>query len=68
MAKMKKDGKRINFYLKTSVVELLDLYCAKVGQTKTEAVERILAHYLQHYIEQAKEKELREDTGNWDAY
>ena len=49
MARAKKDGKRINFFMKAKVVELLDKYCDEVGQTKTEATERILKLYLEQY-------------------
>ena len=50
MARAKKDGPRINFYMKTSISDLLDLYCDEVGQTKTEATERILKRYLENYF------------------
>ena len=50
MARAKKDGKRVNFYMKAQVVDMLDLYCAEVGQTKTEAAERILRCYLEKYF------------------
>ena len=50
MARAKKDGKRINFYMKTAISDLLDLYCDEVGQTKTEATERILKLYLERYF------------------
>ncbi len=50
MARAKKDGKRINFYMKTAISDLLDIYCNEVGQTKTEATERILKRYLENYF------------------
>ncbi len=50
MARAKKDGKRVNFYMKARVVDMLDSYCAEVGQTKTEATERILRRYLENYF------------------
>ena len=49
MARAKKDGRRINFFMKTVIADLLDKYCDEVGQTKTEATERILKLYLEQY-------------------
>ena len=42
MGRAKKDGRRVNFYMKTEVLDLLERYSDEVGQTKTEATERIL--------------------------
>lgn len=60
MAREKKDGKRINFYMKTSISDLLDAYCDEVGQTKTEATERILKLYLERYFSYKKQREISE--------
>ena len=57
MARAKKDGKRINFFMKAKVVELLDKYCDEVGQTKTEATERILKLYLEQYYSYKDQRE-----------
>ena len=51
MAKKKKDGVNINYYIRRDVKEKLDLYCKDVGQTATMAIERILDDYLTKYIE-----------------
>ena len=60
MARAKKDGKRINFYMKTEVSDLLDSYCEDVGQTKTEATERILKMYLERYFSYQKQRDASE--------
>ena len=46
MAREKKDGKHINLYIEKEILEQLEKYCEKVGQTKTMAIERILKQYL----------------------
>ncbi|MCI6221924.1 MAG: hypothetical protein SPL32_01925 [Succiniclasticum sp.] len=53
MGRAKKDGRRVNFYMKTDVLELLERYSEEVGQTKTEATERILKSYLEEYFRKA---------------
>ncbi|MBQ9257993.1 MAG: hypothetical protein IJ694_02080 [Acidaminococcaceae bacterium] len=50
MARIKKDGKRVNFLMKSSVIDKLERYCDEVGQTRTEATERILNRYLETYF------------------
>lgn len=54
MARAKKDGVHINYYIEKDVKELLDAYCEEVGQTNTLAVERILRGYLTDYFEKQK--------------
>lgn len=46
MAREKKDGKHINLYIEKEILEQLERYCEKAGQTKTMAIERILKQYL----------------------
>ena len=53
MGRSKKDGRRVNFYMKTEVLDLLERYSDEVGQTKTEATERILKSYLEEYFRKA---------------
>lgn len=50
MARAKKDGIHINYYIEKDVKEMLDRYCEEVGQTNTLAVERILRQYLEDYF------------------
>lgn len=57
MARAKKDGVRINYYIEKDVKEMLDEYCEDMGQTNTLAIERILRKHLEIY---RKEKELKE--------
>ena len=49
MARPKKDGVHINYYIQREIKEMLDEYCDDVGQTNTVAVERILKGYLENY-------------------
>lgn len=60
MARAKKDGVNINYYIRRDVKERLDEYCEDVGQTATMAIERILEKYLDKYdkdkdVDQKKE-------------
>ena len=50
MARAKKDGININYYIRRDVKEKLDMYCEDVGQTATMAIERILDDYLTKYM------------------
>ena len=59
MARQKKDGVFINYYIDKNVKEMLDEYCEDVGQTNTLVIERILRGYLENY---QKEKEAKECT------
>jgi hypothetical protein len=49
MARPKKDGVFINYYIDRQVKEMLDKYCEEKGQTNTMAIERILKEYLSNY-------------------
>ena len=49
MARQKKDGVNINYYIRRDIKERLDSYCDEVGQTATMAIERILDDYLTNY-------------------
>lgn len=51
MARQKKDGVNINYFIRRDVKEKLDSYCEDVGQTATMAIERILDDYLTKYLE-----------------
>ena len=52
MARQKKDGVNINYFIRRDVKERLDTYCEEVGQTATMAIERILDDYLTKYYDQ----------------
>ena len=58
MARAKKDGVRINYYIEKDVKEMLDEYCEDMGQTNTLAIERILRKHLEIY---RKEKKLKNE-------
>ena len=57
MARQKKDGVFINYYIDKNIKKMLDEYCEDVGQTNTLAIERILKSYLENY---KKEKEAKD--------
>ena len=57
MARAKKDGVHINYYIDREVKEKLDKYCEEVGQTNTLAVERILKKHLDEYF--AKKENIK---------
>lgn len=60
MARAKKDGIHINYYIEKHVKEMLDEYCDDVGQTNTLAVERILSSYLENYFSEKEENNRKE--------
>ena len=49
MARARKDGIYINYYIRKDIKERLDAYCNEVGQTNTMAIERILEQFLDEY-------------------
>lgn len=49
MARAKKDGVYINYYIQKDIKDRLDKYCEDVGQTNTMAIERILKQFLDDY-------------------
>ena len=46
MARPKKDGRYINYYIDREIYERLKKYADDTGQTMTIAIERILKTYL----------------------
>lgn len=58
MARPKKNGTYLNVCIETPLYERLEALCEDASQTKTVAVERALALYLEDYEE--KQKLLRE--------
>lgn len=57
MARQKKDGKHINYFIRKDIKDQLDIYCEEVGQTATMAIERILEGYLTKYFDKQKDTE-----------
>lgn len=49
MAKGKKNGKYLNVCIDADIYERLASYCDRAGQSKTVAVERILAEFLDRF-------------------
>ena len=58
MARPKKNGTYLNVCIETPLYERLEALCEDAGQTKTVAVERALALYLEDYEE--KQRKLKE--------
>lgn len=56
MARPKKDGVFINYYIQKDIKNRLDKYCDEVGQTNTTAIERILKQFLDKYDAKQKNK------------
>ena len=46
MARAKKDGRSVNFYLERSIMDRVEAYAEENGQTLTKAVERLLEKAL----------------------
>ncbi len=46
MARQKKNGRYVNYYIEKDVVDKLDQYCEETGLTKTTAIERILKDFF----------------------
>ncbi len=57
MAREKKDGKYISFYMDRTLCEKLQVYAAEPGQTQTMAIERIL-----HSFFDTNEKEFKSNN------
>ena len=58
MARAKKDGKKVNYYLDSEILRRFDEYCEYKGQSKTLALERILKAHLDEFEkEKVKEKD-----------
>ena len=56
MARPKKDGRYINCYMNSNVLDKLEKYCEDTGLTKTVAMERILDKFL---TERERQKEKK---------
>ena len=52
MARAKKDGRRINYFIDRVIYERLESYANNKGQTVTMAIERILKQHLDEYDKQ----------------
>ena len=46
MARQKKDGRSVNFYLDRTIMERVEIYANENGHTLTKAVERLLEKAL----------------------
>lgn len=58
MARPKKESAPTSFRLDVAVLERLNKFCEDSGQTKTTAVERAIAMYIDDYEE--KQRKLQE--------
>lgn len=57
MARPRKEGKKVSFYMDAEIVERLDEYCEEMGQSKTLAVERIIKAHLDEHDKAKQNKE-----------
>ncbi|MCI7766616.1 MAG: hypothetical protein MSJ26_01350 [Oscillospiraceae bacterium] len=64
MARAKKDGVNINYYIRKDVKNKLDAYCEDVGQTATTAIERILEKHLDEYFTQKDTNDSKTQNTN----
>ena len=57
MARPRKEGKKVSFYMDAEIVERLDEYCEEMGQSKTLAVERIIKARLDEHDKEKQNKQ-----------
>ncbi len=55
MARQKKDGRSVNFYIDRSIIEKVEMYAEENGQTLTKAVERLLEKALASTEDKSKQ-------------
>lgn len=55
MARPKKDGKYVNFYMNSELLKRLEKYCEETGLSKTTAIERFIAKGIKEYKEKKGE-------------
>ena len=56
MARQKKDGRSVNFYIDRTIMERVEKYAEENGQTLTKAVERLLEQALKDKSEEKSRK------------
>lgn len=56
MARQKKDGRYVNYYIAKDIVDKLDQYCEETGLSKTVAIERILGKHFEEYFGRPEEE------------
>ena len=56
MARQKKDGRSVNFYLDRNIMEKVEVYADENGHTLTKAVERL----LEKALEEKKKKKTKQ--------
>ena len=57
MARQKKDGRSVNFYLDRTIMEKVETYADENGHTLTKAVERLLTQALEDKSEVKNKQE-----------
>ena len=57
MARPKKDGRHINYYIDRMIYERLEEYADEKGQTMTMALERILKQFFDKNDEEKKQSD-----------
>jgi hypothetical protein len=61
MAREKKDAKYLNVHIEYSLYERFDAFCKKYGYTKTGAVERAIASFMDEINRKMNEAEVQRD-------
>lgn len=57
MARQKKDGRSVNFYIDRTIMEKVEKHAEENGQTLTKAVERLLEQALEDKSEEKQQAE-----------
>lgn len=56
MARPKKDGVYINYYIQKDIKDRIYKYCEEVAQINTMAIERILKQFFDEYDEKSQSR------------
>jgi hypothetical protein len=61
MARQKKEGIKVTYYIKVSTAEMLEAYCSSTGIPKSVIVDKLITDYLEKQVpERAENKESEE--------
>ena len=66
MARPKKNGKYLNVCIQEEIYKKLEDFCLEAGQTKTIAVERALAQYIENYGAMQEKLNKIDSTAMWE--
>ena len=66
MAREKKDGRYINYYIDREIYERFIEYAESKGQTATTALERILKQYLDERLDIIDDERIKKDSSQYE--